>query len=333
ITPYLLHQFHQSGLFNNYWISDDKISELFNSSTFDYEFLSKYGYTKPDIDSILLKLGAKDSFNKLSIDHISNVLQNLPTTRPNGTDTQKIYKLVLNHFKIHGKPINSGIMLFAKTKTQEKYFNQADIYYSDNIKLPSKVIRDKPLLNFPKRSGGKQVPACFGVKNLNDIEVQIEEYKVVDALSSEFELKMQRLKPYLLSYRFDNLQATQKSTESKWISNVNFVLCSDISCTCEGNQISLNDSDYIQDKNNYFIKVNKNRTIENIRRDSNFGDTFAEIICSIFKVNEHKNDFRNILRDDEQDIEHHLRNEMGSEVLEEARKYLGISDRFFSFWS
>jgi hypothetical protein len=333
ITPYLLYQFNQSGLFNDFWISGEKIADLFNDIAFDYEFLYQYGYTKPDIDSILLKLGAKDNFNKLSINHISNILKKLPATRPNGADTQKIYKLVLNHFKENNKPIESDIMLFAKTKTQENYFGQADIFYSDNIRLPSKIIKDKPILNFPKRSGGKQVPECFSVKNLNEIKIRIDDFKIVKTLSSEFERKMQRLKPYLLSYRFDNLQASQKSTESKLISNKNLILCSEISCTCESSQISLNDSDYIQDGNNFYIKVDEERTIENILRDSSFGDTFAEIICSIFKVNEHKNDFRNILRDDEQDIEHHLRNEMGSEILEEARKYLGISDRFVSFWS
>jgi hypothetical protein len=335
ITPYLVYQFYQSGFFNNFWISEDKVADVFNETAFDYESVYQYGYSKPDIDSILLKLGAKDNFNKLSMEHISNVLKRLPELRPNGNDTQKIYKLVLSHFRVHGEAIRNDVTLFAKTKTKEKYYPQADIFYSDNIKLPSKIIEDKPILNFPKRSGSKQVSECFNVKNLNDIEIKVVDFQVVESLSGKFEKKMQRLKPYLLSYRFERIQASQKPKESNLITNKRIVLCSKIECTSEGSQISLNDSDYIldQDTGVFYIKINEGRTIEKIQRDSNFGDTFAEIICSIFAVNENKSDFRNILRDDEQDVEHQIRNEMGSELLEEARKYLGVSDRFVSFWS
>lgn len=335
VTPYFVFLFNYYGCFNHFWLSDDSVSDVFNDKPLDYGLLYKHGFSKPDVDSILLKLGAKDNFNNLPIEHISSSLRKLPELYPEGNNTQKIYKLVLGHFRINGHPIKNDVKLFAKTTSQEMYFEQEQIFYTDNIKLPMKIIEDKPILNFPKRSGSKQVSECFNVKNLNDIKLDITNYLEAKNLSDEFDKKFQRIKPYLLSYRFEKIQASQKAQDTKLLADKTIVLCSLVECICENEKISLSENDYILDqaKGIYYIKVDSNRGLDKILKDSSFGDTFAEIICSIFAVNENRSDFRNVLRDDELDIEHQIRNEMGSELLEEVRKFLGISDRFVSFWT
>ena len=125
----------------------------------------------------------------------------------------------------------------------------------------------------------------------------------------------------------------QKENEVKLLNGLNINICHSILCRRSNNEFHLDNNDYVFHGKAYYIKVGKYKSVESLIADSDFCDTFSEILSTVFMVNDHKNDFRYMLRNDLQDTEHTIINELGHEILIESKSLLGISDYFASFWS
>lgn len=334
IPSYILYQLTSYKLFDYHLVTDDKNILFINAFKLDYKYYEDHDISKSEVDSILIKLGAKEKFEDLPIKHINSIIKYLPDHDNNGKQTQKIYKLALEHFRKNRIPLEEGVSLFAIKGNFYNYYDQSDIYYSDNAKLPSKIVNDIPLLNLPKRSGGKQVSDFFRINSLNDIKIDVLTYNTINELTKLFSKKIDLLKPYILAHRIYSIHnIRQKKIEAKSLSSLKITLCSEVRCNYDENEFHLDDFDYVYHDGIYLIKIPKYHSLEKIVNVSSFSDSFSEIICTAFKVNENKNDFRNILRNDLDDTKHIIINELGNEVLYESLYLLGISDHFVSFWS
>ena len=145
---YIAYQFRTSNLFNDFIIANEKLDPILNDISLDYdsEFFKRYNVNRADIESILLKIGAKDKFENLSIEKVKYVLRNLPYTSKYGKQTQKIYKLAIKHFeKNHIELDDDELLLFATKNGISDYYKINEIYYNGNIKLPKRITEKKAI--------------------------------------------------------------------------------------------------------------------------------------------------------------------------------------------
>ena len=334
---YIRYQFSLAGIFSDYILTDDNNINFINPFDFDFDhpLFKEYNISRTDIEPIMLKLGATRNFADLSIDWLSSIVNQLEGDNPKGNQTQKIYKLVLDHYRKHKQPLIGEMKLFSKKGKQRGYFVQSEVYYSDNILLPQKTIAKYPIINLPRRVGETQVCDFFNINNLNDINITIVDETPDCALTNKFQDFLNQIKPYILAYRISQLKTQKdKSSEASTLNKLNFTLCHKILCDInDETQVPLDNNDHIIMQDTCHIVVKENVTINTLRKDSDFCDAFVEALVIAFKVNEPKNDFRQILRDEVNDTDHIIRNELGEDVITEARELLGMSDYRYSFWS
>ncbi|WP_452596696.1 sacsin N-terminal ATP-binding-like domain-containing protein, partial [Pontimicrobium sp. MEBiC01747] len=335
---YFKYQLQQQKIFNDLLITDDKLSFV-NEVKIDYsnKLFSKYQITKDEINSILIELGAKENFSDLSIERVSEILGSLKEKDAKGKNTQKIYKLAFEHYRKNKEAllITDDFKLFATKGKQSSYFTYSEVYYSDNSKLPKKIISQEAILNFPKRVGESQVSAFFGIKTFKDFKIKVILKELNISMTQWLNEYLRLIKPYLLSIRLSKISpdnSTLIDTQVKNIKSLNIEICNRISCDINNNEIELEEFDFINEKNSFYIKTNSFYDLNSLKTDSTICDLVSEIITIVFQVNENKLDFRSCFRNDIQDTEHSIISEYGNEVLQEAKSLLDMSDYQKEFW-
>jgi len=346
---YLRYQFINSRIFSKFIMEDgnDQFNKLINNDfDINYDFLLSYGINKTDVKAILLKMGAKESFNELAPPDIYDILKSIPEKDKSekGTTTQKIYKLALDSLIEQNSkfPVPEGLEFFAKKENAEKYCPSAEVYYSDNTILPKKILNTLFLLNMPKRSGEDKVEQYFGVKSLREFKISLNTESIRhNGCSSDVNRFFDSIKPYLLAYRLNspNLKrkfndSESKRREAKLIRQCNIYIIDQCSFHFgEKTNVQVEQKEFINIKDDFYYRDSHIHSLEDLKKDSVFCDAFAEMICIVFKVNDLKNDFRQILKNDLSDTIHLAKQDMESEKIVEAFELLGISRIEIDFWN
>ena len=325
--------------FDNLFINNEKLSFINDFNIYlKHPLFEEYNISEDEINNLLLELGAKENFEDFSIDRISNIISQLKEKDSKGKSTQKIYKLGFEHYKKHkiNLNLNEQTFLFAKKGDDLDYFPIQEVYYTDNITLPQKVINQHPIIHFPKRVGESQVSSFFGIKTFKDYKIEIENIKLNEELTSQINNYLSEIKPYLLTIRLSKIAADKQkqiNRESNAIKNLEIKICTSINCIIDGNEIELEEYDFIKSENTYYIKIISLSNIKELKKNSQFSDIISEIITITFKVNENKSDFRTCFRNDIEDTEYHTKTEYGDELLQDAKELLNMSDYQRNFWS
>ena len=324
--------------FSELFINNEKLSFI-NDFIINYKhpLFEKYEVSEEEINNLLLELGAKESFDDFSIERISKIITELKEKDPKGKHTQKIYKLAFEHYKKHKTELNlnEDTLLFSKKGDELDYYPVDEVYYTDNITLPKKILDQHPILNFPKRVGESQVSKFFGIKTFKDYKIEINSLKVNEKLTNEINEYLTNIKPYLLTIRLSNITADKQkqiNRESNSIKNLEIKICHYINCNIESKEIKLEEYDFNKSGNTFYIRLASNSNIQELRKNSKFSDIISEIITITFKVNENKADFRTCFRNNIEDTEYHTINEYGEELLQEAKELLNMSDYQMIFW-
>jgi hypothetical protein len=157
---YIRYQFVNAGLFTSFTLEDggEELNRLINDDlVIDYELLSRYGITRNEARSTLLKLGAKESFSDVAPANIYAILSKVPDKdkQKKGRATQLLYKLALDGLVNQGSEISvpADIRYFARRGEKEDYIPAGEVYYADNSVLPKRILSTLFILNLPKRSG------------------------------------------------------------------------------------------------------------------------------------------------------------------------------------
>ena len=335
---YIKHQLLQQEIFNNLLITDEKLAFINDTNiNYSHKLFTKYHIEKDKINSILLELGAKENFSDLSIERVSEVLGSLEERDTKGKTTQKIYKLAFEHYRKNKEEliITDDFKLFSTKEKNSDYFAYSEVYYSDNSKLPKKIINQEAILNFPKRIGESQVSAFFGIKTFKDFKIQVKTKELNTSMTLWLNDYLRSVKPYLLSIRLSKITADKQkqiNREVKSIKSLNIEICNRISCEIKNSEIELEEFDFINEGNNFYIKTNAFFDLKSLKKNSTICDLVSEIITIVFQVNENKLDFRSCFRNDIQDTEHSIISEYGNEVLQEAKSLLDMSDYQKEFW-
>lgn len=345
---YIRYQFLKSNLFTKYILEEggDDLNKLLNDKILiDYDLLNQFGINKIDVKSILLKLGAKESFNDIPPKDVYEILKLIPEKDINktGKATQAIYKMALESLVSQESkyPIPNDLKYFSRRGDNEEYLPKAEIYYANNSILPKRILDTLPILNLPKRIGEDNVERYFGVKSLKEFKIQVNEQDFkISSCSKDFEKLFEILKPYILAYRLESPNLKRRLTEmenKKKEANVLKRCRIHIVHQCQyifgdNEEISIEDKEFINVKDIFYYKDSSLRTIDELRRDSLFCDAFSEMMCIIFKVNDLKNDFRQILKNDFQDMIHVAKQDLDKEKIALAFQLLGISRVEIDFW-
>ena len=285
----------------------------------------------------MLKLGAVDKFEKLSIKAVSRIVKELPNNTPEGKQVQYLYKLCIKHFEHHQKPLlaSDDIKLFAKKDEEKRYFSKDEVFYNGNIKLPKKITKTKAVLDFPRRQSTTNVIGFFGINNLNEIDIDIVNKEIDHELTDSFKDLLEQIKEYILVYRIKDIEADRTAdAELRKLQNLKIALCSSVAYTIDNEIYELDNNDYIKDTNEYLIKVDSTKALERIINDKfgfEFQESFADIIGLVFDIQD-THVFRNMIKEDISYIEQIIRNDIGSDELIRARELLGKTDEYYSFW-
>ncbi|SFH09791.1 protein of unknown function [Algoriphagus hitonicola] len=333
---YILYQFHRTELFKDFIIDDYNVPFLnpfeFN---FNHPLYAKYGVQRRDIENIVLKIGAKESFESISIDRVMNILKNLPETNHDGRFTQKIYRLSLEHYKRNKSELpEKDFPLYAQNGSSGKYEPNSVVYYSDNITLPKKIIDSKPLLNLPPRSGEDQISKFFRTKTFKDITLKIKKpIEINKSLTDNFSTEFKKILPYLFCFRLNKINSQkQKEKEAKTLKGIGINIYHKCHYTTGASKLEpLEINDFINEGSNFHIRA-KDVDVNGLKSDSGFCDAFAEIMCIVLNVNDHRNEFRFAFKNDRKDTEHSILHDLGSEILDEAKQLMGVSNYERNFW-
>jgi len=350
IYSYLRYQFIQSNIFTKYILKDgsEELNTLINDNfEIDYEFLKKYDIDKVEVKAILIKLGAKESFDEISPEQIYSIIKSIPERDSNkkGRSTQTIYKLALDSLESQNSeyPVPTDLILFSKIGDKEEYQSAQNIYYSNNKILPNKILDKIYLLNLPKRSGEEKVKRFFNVKSLKDFKIQINENSIeYSPIDGDFNKLFESIKPYLLASRLEALDKKRKVSESEMkqaeaeanlIKQCRIHIVIDCSYNFMDNvDASIEEKEYINVRDDYYYRDSTISSIEKIKMDSIFCDAFAEMMCIVFKVDDLKNEFRQIFKNDLQDTIHLKTLDLGKDKLNRVYELLGISRTEIDFW-
>lgn len=345
---YVRYQFYNSALFTKYILEDgsEDLNKLINDDfEIDYEFLGKYGINKTEVKSILIKLGAKESFNDIAPESVYEILKSIPKKDKlqKGKATQSIYKMALESLVKQESifEVPDDIQYFSRTSDVEEYKPRTEVYYSDNSILPQKILNTLPLLNLPKRVGEDNVEKYFGVKSLKDFKIQIieEKLKLNTLCNTELNNFFESIKPFILSYRLDSPQLKKKVVdidtkrkEARKIKECKISIVLDCHFKFGDKESTIDEKEFINSKDTFYYKEGSIQNIDGLKKDSLFCDAFAEMMCIVFKVNDLKNDFRQIFKNDIQDTIHLTNHDIGAEKLEESYRLLGVSRIEIDFW-
>lgn len=332
---YILYQIVSSGIFNDFLVGNDKLNLIVNAIQIKYDDNQLKKFNKADIESLLLKIGAVEKFEKLSIERVSNIVKELPLKSLEGKYAQLIYKLCIIHYEKNHKALiyKDDIKLFAKKGEEKQYFNLSDVFYNGNIKLPKRITDSKAILDYPRRQSTKNVISFFGINNLKSIEIDVIYENISEKLTQEFHKLLNKINEYILVYRIKDIEIDKVANEElRKLKNLDIKLCNEVEYSIDGENFKLETNDYILNNSSYLIKINANQTLDQIINTFEFQETFSDIIGLVFDIQDTEI-FRQILKEDSKYIEKTIRNDIGSEELIRARELLGKSDEKISFWN
>ena len=332
---FVLFQLASSSICKDFLITNEKLSDLVNEISISYnsELFKKYDIKKSDVESLILKIGAVDKFENLSISAVKNIFRRLPLKSPEGKQTLTIYKEALDHYKKNKQPLNdSQIKLCSKKHNELDYYPQSEIYYNGNIKLPKKITDTMAILNLPRRQNTTNIIRFYGINDLKKINITIKKHTTLDYISKEFQKYFKEILPYILVYRFgDSTTESSRKNDIAKIKNVSIQLCSQVEYSLNNNSFELDNNDYIKNGKEYFIKISETKSFNELRRELDFRETFSDIIGSVFDISD-IDKFSRLISDDLHDTEEIIKRNVGSDEIILARELLGVSDEKYSFW-
>lgn len=332
---FIMYQVKSKALFKDFFVGNANWSPLINKLNFNFEYkeFEQYDLNKADIESVLIKLGSVDKFEKLSIEAVNRVVDSLYENSPDGKQTQAIYKLCIKHFERNAEPLDtSNTYLFATKYDVKKYFPVQEVFYNGNIKFPKKITSTKAIFNYPRRQSTPKIIDFFGINNLSSLKIEIKEKQVLEALNEEFSIFLENITQYILVYRIQNIEKDKEAKdELAKLKNTSIHICDYLRYTIDNDTFELDNNDYIKDGKSYFIKVDMYSTLNELRHNFEFQECFADIIGLVFDIQETKV-FRDMVKEDDSYIEQTIKNDIGYDELVRTRELLGISDEIYSFW-
>lgn len=316
------------------------------------EIFRVYNIKEEDIKYILWKMGASRDFASRPDEAIYASLADLELVDPEGKKARTIYRQIIDnkprewarnvansearkHFVENGK-------LLAKSGGELHYFLVKDVYYVDNITFCREIMDKFPIVQIDRRSGKEQVREIFGAKPLEDISFSLNSPPEIHPINVQFVEAFENFKPYILVFR---LQKPNVSTERNQLKRLKIVLCNKISATYKYDGIEhtlqINPYEHItaRDENTAYLLMDPNkqyRDVGDLKTDTSFCDSIAEIVTGILKVEENRKDYRELFSKDKQQRDLIIQKDLDDPNLEKLKQasqlFRSLPDLELEFW-
>lgn len=324
-----------------------KINQLYDFSTHiidpKYQWINKYtidynidvfkdnSIKIRDIESVLILLGAKESFATLPLNKVYDILQALPDAFPDGKGTQTIYRQIFQYLDSNNAVVDFTFRVFASDGERLSLYQNSEVYFSDKFNLPSKLRRKYPMFNFPQRAGGSEAIKIFGLNDLKNVKVEII-FADNNSFNGTFNKYFESLKPSILTLRINRVLAEASRIEERNILNkVRIHLCDRVCYSVDGHQFMLEDNEYISCDNIYYIKA-AGKSFDELISKPEFSQIISEILISIFDIVNDKAEFQLLLKGTIGDTENWIQKEYGEELFRDAKILLNRTSPKYDFY-
>jgi len=307
--------------------------------------LKKYDVNDSDIKYLLSKLGAKNSINDLNPDRIYKILHSYKELDFEGKTTQRFYTLALNSLEKRSKetgyspsPENlKGLEVYAKCNVQRRWLPASDVCYSNDTVLPESILKDKFILNVPKRFGESKVKQYLGVQLFNDLKLNIVPDSLIDhPVNKSLKEELEKLNKYILAIRISDpiMKPDTKVAAANSLKGAKLTLVERGQYTVnDGRKNDLKNFEFINEGNNFYLCADETRNLQSLKSESAFCDAISEIYCIVFKVWEHRSLYRSAFKEGIRDLDHQFKKDGEEELLYQAGVLLGLSEEEKNFWT
>lgn len=246
-----------------------------------------------EIRNALIKIGVVTNLDELPWDSFYEVLFELPKLDPEGSKAKSLYRILVEVSDSDASPfgekhdefMTSGKML-GKVKGVLGYYPISEIFYIENITLPSNIAEQFPLLEVDKRRGASKIKKLFGVEQLTRDKIQIEiiHFKEHPA-SRNFQSDIERLKPYIYALR---VEADTNRANLSTLKKLKIILCKSarvaVTVNDERRETDLREGNSINIDSVFYLVSEPSDCSRSFLEDQMIADTLGEIFSNIFKV-------------------------------------------------
>lgn len=333
---FIKYQINSSFKLENFVIEDkyNWINDVFLD--FNNEYFKKYKIGPSAIKSMLVELGAVESFEDSSHDLINRSFDIFNQKFSDGKGSQTFYMNIVKILERKNLELIEPARLFANIEGKIVLRNNDEIYFSDNNFLPSQLTPYYPILNFPLRAGAKEAIRRLNINNLDELDINIKSIVYNEDLTNKYEDFFAQRKPYVLAYRLQDVdKESSVHANLNYLNRFQFKICSEVICSLEETNFSLGNNSFVYDKKNkiYYINVSDQYQLSDLKRDPAFIDNFSEILTTIFSTKSEKVIFESLLKDDSNTINYNIAKDLGNTALEDAKLLLGHTSSKKYFWS
>ncbi|GFD75184.1 hypothetical protein KUL113_46040 [Tenacibaculum sp. KUL113] len=335
IRPFVNYIYYKlSKHFNiaNYLITNKK-QEWFNPFKVNYDYLFKINNNldKTEVDRMLTFFGAKKDFNDLDINYLKTKTQQL-ADRKNEKGAQVFYKSLVGHYKKNEETI-LDVDLYARQGETIVVKNASKIYFSDRIQLPDSLTRKFPIFYYPSRSGGSRAIKMFGLKDLNALDLKIEDKQPNFFIKDDFQKFIKEIKPFILAFRLDKITKEDvKNGQVQLLNKLKIEVCSKLECSIDNEVFSIEPYNYIYKNNTFYFNIPTTSTIPDLKQKKLFRDNLSDVFLKVFDTLDEKKIFEAIIMQTREDNIYDLKNELAEGILEESKILLGEISVRLSIW-
>lgn len=317
---------------------DDELSPIITVPDINYSHLKKIlgRNCKKEADAILNKLGVVDVFQELDKHIIYEVFFNLCKIDTGCKIGKGLYRKILkfglpveeytNDNKTHDDFVKNGTVL-VKSENVKKYVPVSDAFYADKKIFSNDILKSFNMLDVDRRSGEDKIQKLFGVKPLKCSHIDVAEEPTIHFLNEKFQVEYIQFLPFVYACRIEMKNAKK---DCRILKSTKIVLCSQLqisynfSVHTKSTYLGKYETVYFKDKNIAYIQVPIDiESIETLKKDFDFANSIAELICDLLDVQEDKALYRDLFSDSMPGREKRMRydrNDDALELLTEARK-------------
>ena len=291
---------------------------------------------KKDVDLILSNIGVSDAFQELDKKVIYESLKQLPILDVDGKRGKSIYRKLIREIdavdglisnnEAYTDFVKTGSVL-AKTSMGKKYVPISEVRYADKKVFSDKILKNFNMFDVDSRSGEEKIRKLFGVMPLKYVNAEVDGIPIIHELDGDFIEEYHKFLPFVYACRMGLKNDNQDFNRLK---STKIMLCSDVSIKYDFDgdtticKLEKFETVYLRKKNAAYIQVPTEHTIiSELIKDFDFADAVSELITVILDVNEDKDFYRDLFRENTFIREKKMRvdkNDENLELLNAARR-------------
>lgn len=231
-----------------------------------------------EYENIFKQLGVYKEYDELSIRLVYLLLYNLPKNDREGKIASSIYKvLAKSQRKMVHVPERGVFLKTGSVWGNHGYQKVADTFYLDKRGVCKNICDTYNLIDLPVRLNSEKIEDWFGIKKLvlrGNVIGEPQQHQ----LNKTFENDFQKYKIAAFCYRIDN---NPSESELHKIKELSVVLCVQVKAEYNGEEVVLEDYDYIsEDGEVYYLQV-PNSLQETGLHSCEMGIAISNILCDM----------------------------------------------------